>query len=153
MASTRPLTAPEASRSMALSVGEGVLYAVMVGFGDAYFLADAVRLGASSLEQALVVTLPLLGGALGSVAALALLRRAPRRRPVVLAGALTQATVLIALVVMHLTLLLGLGLGLLLGDSWALAAIFVLAKTAADVAAHRRDHRAADVDPSEQVMA
>ena len=103
MASTRPLTAPEASRSMALSVGEGVLYAVMVGFGDAYFLADAVRLGASSLEQALVVTLPLLGGALGSVAALALLRRAPRRRPVVLAGALTQATVLIALVVMHIT--------------------------------------------------
>lgn len=86
---------------MALSVAEGVLYAVMVGFGDAYFLADAVRLGASPLQQGLVVTLPLFAGALGSVAALALLRNLPRRRPVVLAGALVQVVVLLTLVALH----------------------------------------------------
>ncbi len=99
-----PLTAdlpPRVQRSMRLSIHEGVLYAVMVGFGDTYFLADAVRLGASALEQGLVITLPLFGGALGSVLAVRWLMARPRRKHVVVAGALAQAGVLGVLALLH----------------------------------------------------
>lgn len=47
------------------------------------------------------------------------------------------------IIVMHMTLIVGLGIAFWVGDSWALAAVFVVVKTIADVAAHRRDHREA----------
>jgi predicted MFS family arabinose efflux permease len=82
---------------MRLSLLEGAAYALMVGFGETYFLADAVRLGATRLEQGLVVTLPLCAGALGSVAALALLARVRARKRVVVASAAVQVAILLGL--------------------------------------------------------
>ena len=69
----------------------------MVGFGETYFLANALRLGASTLEQALVVTLPLALGAIGPLISLRLLYRAPRRRPVVVSLTALQSAVLLAM--------------------------------------------------------
>ena len=54
-------------RTMARSVVEGVLYAVMVGLGEVYFVADAIRLHASAVVVILVSTLPLFLGSLGSL--------------------------------------------------------------------------------------
>jgi len=82
---------------MRLSVVDGAAYAIMVGFGETYFLADAVRLGASTLEQGLLVTLPLCTGALGSVIALALLGRFRSRKSVVVAAATAQLSILLGL--------------------------------------------------------
>lgn len=82
---------------MRLSIAEGMCYALMVGFGEAYFLADAVRLGASAFEAALVVSLPLFTGAMGPMIALRLLARFGRRRELVAAANLCQAGVLLAL--------------------------------------------------------
>jgi len=82
---------------MRLSLVEGALYALMVGFGETYFLADAVRLGATRLEQGLVVTLPLCAGALGSLASLALLARVRTRKRIVVASTLVQVAILVAL--------------------------------------------------------
>lgn len=79
---------------MKLSMIEGIFYALMVGTGEAYFVADAVRLGASVLAQGLIVTLPLCVGALGPLLTLAVLARWHRRKPVVGVGAFLQAAVL-----------------------------------------------------------
>ncbi|HEX5135356.1 MAG TPA: MFS transporter [Planctomycetota bacterium] len=82
---------------MRLSLVEGATYALMVGFGETYFLADAVRIGATRLQQGLVVTLPLCTGALGSVASLALLARARSRKRIVVASSFVQVAILVAL--------------------------------------------------------
>lgn len=82
---------PSRQRAMKLSLADGVFYALMVGCGEVYFLADAVRLGASPLEQGLVITLPLCVGAAGPLLALAILARWRRRKPVVIVGAALQA--------------------------------------------------------------
>jgi hypothetical protein len=94
------LPAAEAHRAMRLSLVEGACWALMVGLGETYFPANAVRLGASPLELGLVVGLPLCLGAAGSTAALALLRRARRRRPLVALSAGSQSAVLISLVLL-----------------------------------------------------
>ena len=86
---------------MRLSIVEGALYAVMVGFGDAFFLADAVRLGASALQQGLVITLPLLMGGAGSVLALRVLGAGRARKTVVLLGVALQVLVLSALALLQ----------------------------------------------------
>ena len=49
-------------RALRMSIWEGVVWALMVGLGETYFIADAVRLGASPLELGLIVTLPLGAG-------------------------------------------------------------------------------------------
>lgn len=95
--------AGERSRAMRLSTREGVLWALMVGLGESYFVADAVRLGASALELGLVVCLPLFVGAAGSGLALLALQRGARRRPVTAAGALAQALVLGGILVLEAT--------------------------------------------------
>ena len=86
---------------MRLSVIDGALWALMVGFGEAYFLADAVRLGASPWEQGLVVSLPLFTGGLGAVLAVRLLASATSRKRIVLASTLTQALLLGSLATLH----------------------------------------------------
>jgi MFS family permease len=91
-----PLSSRVTLQAMRLSAIEGVAYALMVGFGETYFLADAVRLGASTLEQGLLVTLPLCTGALGSVVALALLTRVRGRKGIVVASASAQVALLYA---------------------------------------------------------
>jgi hypothetical protein len=82
----------DSRRAMRLSLAEGVFYALMVGFGELYFIADAVRIGASTLELGLVVTLPLCAGAAGPMMALWLLRRGRRRKHIVVAAAFAQAS-------------------------------------------------------------
>jgi hypothetical protein len=72
----------------------------MVGLGETYFPANAVRLGASPVELGLVVGLPLCLGAAGSTVALGLLRRARQRRPLVALSAGSQSAVLLSLVVL-----------------------------------------------------
>ena len=91
------LSPHDLDRAMRLGVVEGICWALMFGFGETYFLANALRLGATTLEQALVVTLPLALGAIGPLMALRLLYRAPRRRPVVVVLTVLQSAVLLAM--------------------------------------------------------
>jgi MFS family permease len=93
---------PSASvqRSMRLSVIEGLAFALMVGLGEIYFLADAIRLSATRLEQGLVVTLPLFVGSAGPLLALRLLALLPQRKPLVVGAALLQALALLAVGIM-----------------------------------------------------
>jgi MFS family permease len=91
------LTPGDLHRSLRLGLVEGVCWAIMLGFGETYFLANALRLGATSLEQALVVTLPLALGAAGPLIALRLLYRAPRRRPIVVSLTMLQSAVLLGM--------------------------------------------------------
>ncbi len=88
------LTPGEVSRAMQLSKAEGALWALMVGFSETYFVADAVRLGASPVEQGLVMTLPLFLGGCGSLLAVASLRYVSRRKTVAVGAVLLQALVL-----------------------------------------------------------
>lgn len=84
---------------MRLSLADALFHALMVGAGEVYFLADAVRLGATTLEQALVVTVPLCVGTVGPLISLALIGRLHRRKVVVVASATAQALVLFGIVV------------------------------------------------------
>lgn len=87
-----PALAPSlVGRALRLSVIEGVLWALMVGVGEVYFLADGVRLGASPAELGLLAGLPLALGATGPLLALRLLRIMERRKPVVVGAAAGQA--------------------------------------------------------------
>ncbi|MGB5683620.1 MAG: MFS transporter [Polyangiales bacterium] len=83
---------------MRLSLADALFYALMVGAGEVYFLADAVRLGATSVEQALVITLPLCVGTLGPLLSLGLLGRFRRRKAVVVSAATLQALTLFTIV-------------------------------------------------------
>ncbi len=85
------------TRTLRLSVVEGSLAAAMIGLGEFWFVADAVRLGAGPLVLGLLVTLPQLVGSLGSVAMLRSLRTARTRRTRVVAAVLGQAGVLVVL--------------------------------------------------------
>jgi len=87
---------------MRLSLAEALFYALMVGAGEVYFLADAVRLGATALEQALVITVPLCVGPLGPLTSLAILGRYRRRKAVVVGAVTTQALVLFSIVISDL---------------------------------------------------
>lgn len=84
---------------MQLSIVEGMLYAAMVGLGEFWFIADAVRLGSSALELAIVVTLPQMVGALGALGMLELMRRSPSRRPLVMVAVVGQGLALLGLAV------------------------------------------------------
>ncbi len=83
-------------RALVLAVPEGALYAGMVGFAEQWFVADAIRLGASALEQGLVVGLPLFVGAIGPLLVLRLLARGLSRKALCTACVVAQAAVLIA---------------------------------------------------------
>ena len=49
---------------MRLSVIEGIMFAWMVGLGETYIPVNAIQLGASAFEIALLFALPLLLGGL-----------------------------------------------------------------------------------------
>lgn len=83
--------------AMYRSVVEGILFALMVGVGESYFVANAIRIGASPFELGLVIALPLLVGSLGPAIALRVLRLTPFRRRIVVAAASGQACVLFLL--------------------------------------------------------
>ena len=82
---------------MRLSVVEGVAYAGMVGMGEFWFLADAVRQGAGPLAMAALVTVPQLVGATGAFGMLARMRGARDRRSLVVAAVVLQALGLLSL--------------------------------------------------------
>lgn len=111
----RPFDEATRHRAMRLSVVEGLFFSFVVGSAEVFFVADAVRLGADRLQQALVVTLPLFMAGMGPLCALALVRRLGRRKPLVVAGASAQATVLAALSVANGTSVLT--------PSWLIAAV------------------------------
>lgn len=93
MSSTHPLQ----SRTLRVSLIEAACFALMVGLGETFFVAAAVRVGASPFQLGLVVGLPLAAGGLGSVGSVVLLRRFGTRKPVVLGAVVLQVTVLAAL--------------------------------------------------------
>ncbi len=84
---------------MGLSLVEALFYAVMVGAAEGYFLADAVRLGASAVQLGLVISLPLFVGGVGPLLALKFAVRSGHRKPLVVASAGIQALSLAALAV------------------------------------------------------
>lgn len=84
-------------RTLKRSVVEGGLYAVMAGLGELYFVADAIRLGATALEIVLVATLPVFIGSLGALGSLKLLQRAVGRRALTVGAVIAQILVLVAL--------------------------------------------------------
>jgi len=88
-----PFDQAQTDRALRLSVREGSAWALMVGLAETYFVADAVRLGASTLQLALTITLPLAVAGAGPALALSLLRTLDRR-PVAVAAALVQAAIL-----------------------------------------------------------
>ncbi len=91
------LSREQTDKAMALALIDVVFHAIMVGFGEIYFLADAVRLGASPLQLALVGTMPLFVGALGPMVTLRALGRFGRRKPIVLLAAALQIITLVAI--------------------------------------------------------
>lgn len=91
------LSALEVDHAKRLSLWEAVFFALMVGFGETWFVACAVRLGASPLQLGLTVGLPLAVGALGPAATLVLMTRVASRRRLVCLAALLQIAALVAL--------------------------------------------------------
>lgn len=98
-----PLDPRATRRAQRLSVAEGVLWAVMVGCGETWFVADAVRLGAAPTIVALVVTLPLFLGSLGPLWTVRSLPRLRSRRRWVVTAAAIQGLLLAALAVLAAT--------------------------------------------------
>lgn len=94
---------PTLRRTLSRSIVEGSVYALMVGLGEAYLVADVIRLGAGPLEVVLATTLPLFVGSIGAVAAATLLRHAPHRRPLVAGAAFAQALVVLGIAWFDLT--------------------------------------------------
>lgn len=89
-------------KALRRSVWDAGFFGAMVGVGESYFLAAGVAVGGSPLELALLVSLPLFLGSLGPVGAVVLLRRASRRRPLVVASAILQALNLLLLAALQL---------------------------------------------------
>jgi MFS family permease len=94
---SRDLTDAERRRALVLAVPEGVLYAGMVGCAETWFVADAIRLGASALEQGLTVGLPLFIGALGPLLVLRWLARGARRKGLTVGCVAAQALTMVAM--------------------------------------------------------
>jgi MFS family permease len=77
------LSPDEVERGLALSIKEGVGFALMVGLAETYIFVDSVRLGATPFVQGLLVTLPLFLGSLGPLLALSVLTKLRQRRRLV----------------------------------------------------------------------
>lgn len=81
------------ARSLRLSIIDGLLYAVMVGVCESYLGAFAVALGHDSSAIALLVTVPMLLGALTQLYAPVLVARLGNRKRFVVAAVLVQAAI------------------------------------------------------------
>jgi MFS family permease len=78
-------------RSLKLSVLDGMLHAVMVGLSETYIGAFAVELGHRDAALAVLMTVPLLVGALGQLFTATLVAWLGSRKRVVVVSALIQA--------------------------------------------------------------
>jgi len=85
------LTRESIVRSLRLSVMDGLLHAVMVGVAESYLGAFAVQLGHRDVALALLLTVPLLVGALCQLLTAVLVSWVGSRKRVVVLGALLQA--------------------------------------------------------------
>lgn len=92
-----PLDPPSLKRALRLCLIDGAVFALMVGMGETYFLANAVRLQASPIQLGWLVTLPLCLGALGPMLTLAALQRLKRRKAWTVGSVLLQAGVLLSI--------------------------------------------------------
>jgi len=89
-------------RTRALSVADGMLHAVMLGVAESYLGALAVELGHRDVALALLITVPLVLGALAQLAAGPLTRWLGGRRRMIVAGATLQALSQLGLVAIAL---------------------------------------------------
>jgi MFS family permease len=80
-------------RSLRLSIIDGLFYAVMVGVCESYLGAFAVALGHDSTAIALLVTVPMLCGAISQLFAPMLVARLGNRKRLVVAAVLVQAAI------------------------------------------------------------
>jgi hypothetical protein len=78
-------------RSLQISVVDGVLHAIMVGASESYLIAFAVELGHRDASLALLVTLPLVCGALAQLCASSVARLLGSRKRLVVAAAALQS--------------------------------------------------------------
>lgn len=82
---------PPHESTMQVALREAVCFALMLGLGEAFILADAVRLGATPLQLGVVVALPLFVGAGGPGLTLVALRRGMASQGISVVGASVQA--------------------------------------------------------------
>lgn len=94
---TPGFTPAQVRRSLLLSIVDGGLWAVMVGASESFMQALAVELGHQDTALALLVTVPLLLGALSQLCASALATWLGGRRRLVGVGALLQGLTLLGL--------------------------------------------------------
>jgi MFS family permease len=92
----RQLSAEARRRALTLAIPEGALFAAMVGLAEAWFVVDAIRLGATPIEQAIVVGLPLFAGALGALTVVRCLTLRISRKALTVGCVLGQAAALLS---------------------------------------------------------
>src|SRR5687767_11607592 len=85
------------ARSMRLALVDGCLFALMVGFGETYVVANGIALHATPPQLALLIALPLLLSGIGPAIVLWALRRGAARRPLCAACVLGQAITVLLL--------------------------------------------------------
>ncbi|MEZ5965105.1 MAG: hypothetical protein R3F56_14820 [Planctomycetota bacterium] len=78
-------------RTLRTSTIEGCLFALMVGLGETYLVANGVALHATAIQLALLTAIPLLVGGLGPALVLWALRRGVSRRLLCTLGSVGQA--------------------------------------------------------------
>lgn len=97
---TRYSKDPQTDSSLHHSLKDAVAFSVMTGSIETYFSAFALLLKASASQVAVLTTLPNLLGSLAQLLSAWLGHRLNRRRPLILFGALAQAAVLPAMVIL-----------------------------------------------------
>jgi len=92
-----PASDGEPQRSMGLSIRDGFSYSLMVGFGENYFAAFAVFLGANNFQLGVLTSLPPLVAGLTQFFSLQVLEKFKSRKKMVCAFAFLQGCMLIPL--------------------------------------------------------
>jgi MFS family permease len=89
----RPVDIPDRIRNSSLrfSIYDASFFAMMVGFGEAYFIPFLIAIGSSNFQIGIFTAIPHIFFATAQFASLNLVERYLRRKPIILAGASTQA--------------------------------------------------------------
>jgi MFS family permease len=86
---------PQTERSLRHSIKDGVYFSAMTGGAESYFSAFAIHLNASTTIIGLLASLPPLLASFMQMLSAWLGRRTGRRKPIIVAGALLQAALLV----------------------------------------------------------
>lgn len=89
-------------RSLDYSVKDGCAWSCAAGFGESYFGAYVIFLGATDHILGFMSSVPLLAGALAQIAVLALLKRIRFRKRFIVACAICQALTFIPMIILPL---------------------------------------------------